>query len=188
MSAGGGGAGGSLASADAVAPLHPDGVFIQQQLTTPASQDVDDPLSLRSGAPADVLASVVGTYAPTPHLKFPESITHGGSTWHVLKAGEKSWTSKDHAADVFDTFQGDEQDQRGYFVVRCRVCALSGHTATNILRGGKSSNAWRHFENFANSAQAGDLQRRRHASVVTHRSQTAHPHKATASGQNQGLS
>ena len=69
-------------------------------------------------------------------------------------------------------------------MVRCRVCALYGHRATYILRGGKSSNAWRHVENFATSAQAGDLLRCRHASVEAYRSQTAHPRKVSASGQN----
>jgi len=87
MSAGGGGAGGSLASEDAVAPLHLVGLLIQKQLTPPASQDVDVLHSLRSRASADFLASVVGTYAPTPHLNYLGSINNGGSSWHVLKAG-----------------------------------------------------------------------------------------------------
>ena len=87
MSAGGCGAGGSLASEDAVAPLHPAGLRIQKQLRPPASQDVDVLPSLRSRASADFLASVVGTYAPTPHLSYLGSINSGGSTWHVLKAG-----------------------------------------------------------------------------------------------------
>jgi len=107
MTAGGGRPGVLLASEDAVAPLHSAGVLIQQQLAPPALQDVDDPPSLRSGASADFLASVVGTNAPTPHLNFPESINHGGSTWHVLKAGERGWTSHDRAADLFDTFQDE---------------------------------------------------------------------------------
>jgi len=108
MSACGGGAGGSLASEDIVAALHPTGVLIQQQLTSPASQHVDDRPSLRSEASADFLASVVGTYAPTTHLNCPESINHGGSTWHVLKALEKSLTSQDRAADFLNTFKGEE--------------------------------------------------------------------------------
>ena len=64
------------------------------------------------------------------------------------------------------------------------MCALSSHSATYVLRGEKSSNSWRHFDNFATSAQAGDLQRRRHAAVVVYRSQTAHPNKAIASREN----
>jgi len=148
MSAGGAGAGNSLASEDAIATLHRAGVLVQQQLTPKASQDVETPPSLRSGASAKFLGNVVGSYASTPHLNCPESIKHGGSTWHVFNAGVKSWTSQDHAADVFDTIKGDVQDERGHFLVRCRVCTLAGHTAAYILRGGKSSNAWRHFENF----------------------------------------
>jgi len=63
------------------------------------------------------------------------------------------------------------------------MCALSCHTATYILQCGSSSKSWRKFENFATSAKAGDLQRRRHVAVMAYRSQKAHPHKAGASGQ-----
>ena len=69
----------SLAPEIAVAPLHPITVLIQQQLTPPASKDVYDSRSLRSGASADFPASVVGTYAPTLHLNCSECTNHGVS-------------------------------------------------------------------------------------------------------------
>jgi len=54
-----------------------------------------------------------------------------------MKVDEKSWTPRDHSSDFFDTFKRDGGDTGGDFVVRFRVCAIDGHTATYVLRGGK---------------------------------------------------
>jgi len=92
-----------------------------------------------------------------------------GQEWLPLQAGGKSWT-KDPKADLFfDTFNGVSEDQRGHFVVRCRVCALEGTTSTYLLCGGKSSNAWKHFDLVARSRLSSGVQRSRHGTVSSYR-------------------
>jgi len=92
-----------------------------------------------------------------------------GQEWLPVKDGGKAWT-KDPKADLFfNTFDGVAEDQRGHFVVRCRVCALEGTTSTYLLRGGKSSNAWKHFDLVAGSRLSSDVQRSRHGAVASYR-------------------
>jgi len=62
------------------------------------------------------------------------------------------------------------------------VCALAGSTSTFVLRGGKSSNAWWHFDNSAASPQVSDLHRRRRAAVVAFRAKSARPSAASTRG------
>jgi len=54
-------------------------------------------------------------------------------------------------------------------VVRCRVCALVGVTATYYLKYGKSSNAWRHYGNIVASSVVDEVQHRRRAAVLARR-------------------
>jgi len=154
----------------------------QGQLTSPSSQETDGPTSSTPAGATDFLSSIVGQYASTPRLACPESIVHAEKTWTAIDIGSKGWSKQDHAAGFFDTFEGGDKDQRGHFVVRCRVRALAGSTSTYVLRGGKSSNAWEHFDNFAASPQVSDLQRRRHAAVVAFRAKSARPSAASTRG------
>jgi len=165
---------------DEIAPVRRAGALLQQQLTPPSSPEADDPDSSSSARTTTFLEGIVGSYVPSGALSCPSTVIHGGETWHAIKVGEKSWTSQGHSSGFFDTFKGDGGAQGGDFVVRCRICAIDGRTATYVLRGGKSSNAWRHFENYAASAHVGDLQRRRHAAVVAYRASKTHPRKPAA--------
>ena len=167
-------------SEDEIAPVRRSSALLQQQLTPPSSQEADDPASSSSERTTTFLEGIVGPFVPTGALSCPPTVIHGGKMWHAIKVGEKSWTSQGHSSGFFDTLQGDRGAHGGDFVVRCRVCAIDGHTATYILRGGKSSNAWRHFENYAASAHVGDQQRRRLAAVVVYRASKTHPRKAAA--------
>jgi len=163
---------------DEIAPVRHSGALLLQQLTPPSSQGADESASSSSGRTTTFLEGILGSYVPTEALSCPPTVIHGGETWHAIKVGETSWTSQGHSSDFFDTFKGDGGAQGGDLVVRCRVCAIDGHTATYVLRSGKSSNAWRHFENCAASADVGDLQRRRHAAVVAYRASKTHTRKA----------
>ncbi|OSX77238.1 hypothetical protein BU14_0154s0014 [Porphyra umbilicalis] len=145
---------------DEIAPVRRAGALLQQQLTPPSSPEADDPDSSSSARTTTFLEGIVGSYVPSGALSCPSTVIHGGETWHAIK--------------------GDGGAQGGDFVVRCRICAIDGRTATYVLRGGKSSNAWRHFENYAASAHVGDLQRRRHAAVVAYRASKTHPRKPAA--------
>jgi len=154
----------------------------QGQLTPPCSQETDGPTSSTPAGATDFLSSIVGQYIPTPRLACLESIVHAGKTWTAIDIGSKGWSKQDHSAGFFDTLEGGDQDQRGHLVVRCRVCAFAGSTSTYDLRGGTSSNAWGHFDNFAASPQVSDLQRRRHAAVVAFRAKNARPSAASTRG------
>jgi len=159
----------------------------QGQLTPPSSQETDGPTSSTPAGATDFLSSIVGQYIPTPRLACLESIVHAGKTWTAIDIGSKGWSKQDHAAGFFDTLEGGDQDQRGHFVARCRVCAFAGSTSTYVLRGGKSSNAWGHFDNFAASPQVSDLQRRRHAAVVAFRAKNARPSAASTRGKEEPI-
>jgi len=90
----------------------------------------DDSPSQTASADVDVLAAVVGPYSPTPALAFPVRLMHTGQEWLPVQGGGQSWTKEPKADNFFDTFTGTGDDQRGHFVVRCRVCALEGATTT----------------------------------------------------------
>jgi len=117
----------------------------------------------------DELATVVGPYASTPSPTCPERIMRSGQEWLPVKDGSKAWT-KDPKADLFfNTSDGFAEDQKGRFVVRCRVCALEGTTSTYLLCGGKSSNAWKHFNLVAGSQLSSGMQRSRDSAVSSYR-------------------
>jgi len=110
---------------------------MQQQRTLTRSQETDETASSSSGRTETFLEGIVGAYVPTEDLSCPHTVTHVGETWHVIKVGENSWTFQVPLSDFFDTFKGDGGAQGGALVVRCRLCAIDGHTATYVLRGGK---------------------------------------------------
>ena len=151
----------SPASAPAAQQRLPSG----SQLT----EEEDDSPSQTASADVDVLAAVVGPYSPTPALACPVRLMHTGQEWLPVQGGGQSWTKEPKADHFFDTFTGTGDDQRGHFVVRCRVCALEGATTTYLLSGGKSSNAWKHFDLVAGSRLSSGIQRSRHAAVATYR-------------------
>jgi len=146
------------------------------------SDEEEAPPSQTTASDVDVLAPVVGPYAPTPALACPSRLIHGGQEWLPVQDGGKAWTKEPEADHFFDTLHGSGEDQRGHFVVRCRVCALEGVTTTYMLRRGKSSNAWKHFDMVAASRVSSALQRSRHAAVATYRTDANHAPKAGGSG------
>ena len=95
-----------------------------------------------------------------------------------MQDGGKAWTKGPKAEYFFDTLHGSGEERRGHFVVRCRVCALEGVTTTSMLRRGKSSNVWKHFDMVAASRVSIALQRSRHAAVATYRTDANHAPKA----------
>ena len=99
-----------------------------------------------------------------------------------MQDGDKAWTKEPKADHFFDTLHGSGEEQRGHFVVRCRVCALEGVTTTYMLRRGKSSNAWKHFDMVAASRVSSALQLSRHAAVATYRTDANNAPKAGGSG------
>jgi len=117
----------------------------------------------------DELATEVGLSASTPSLTCPERIMRSGQEWLPVKDGGKAWT-KDPKADLFfNTSDGFAEDQRGHFVVRCRVCAQQATTSTYLLRGGKSINAWKHFDLVAGSRLSSGTQWSRDGAVSIYR-------------------
>jgi len=146
------------------------------------SDEEEAPPSQTTASDVDVLASVVGPYAPTPALACPSRLIHGGQEWLPVQDGGNAWTKEPKADHFFDTLHGSGEDQRGHFVVRCRDCALEGVTTTYMLRRGQSSNAWKHFGMVAASRVSSALQRRRHAAVATYRTDANHAPKAGGSG------
>jgi len=130
----------------------------------------------------EFLSSVISTYPSTPAVQYPGSVTHKGALWHPLKDGDKTWTSRAHAHQFWDTFTGDGEDQRGPFVELYRVCALRGISSCYLLRNGKSSNAWRHLNNVACSAAAEEVQRRRQQDMAKWLVNSTRPHFAAPGG------
>jgi len=100
-----------------------------------------------SAGSQNISATIIRPYTALSLSLCPKSIFHAGTTWYPYKSGEKCWTTRLNANDLWDTFTGAEDGERRHFVVRCRVCARFGVTATCYLRHGESSNAWRHYGN-----------------------------------------
>jgi len=175
----GGDGGGTGDDATRLGPAQPQG---QSRPGSASPHDEGEPASSRASGSGDFLASIIGTYPSTPALQCPASVTHKGALWHPLKDGDKTWTSRAHAHHFWDSFNGNGDDQRGHFVVRCRVCALGGVSSCYLLRNGKSSNAWRHFNNVACSAAAEEVQRRRHQDVAEWRAKSTRPLVAAPGG------
>jgi len=146
------------------------------------SDEEEAPPSQTTASDVDVLTSVIGPYAPTPALACPAPLIHGGQEWLPVQDGGKAWTKEPKANHFFDTLHGSGEDQRGHFVVRCRACSLEGVTTTYMLRRGKSSNAWKHFDILAASRVSSALQRSRHAAVATYRTDANDAPKAGGSG------
>jgi len=146
-------------------------------LGSPLDDEEDPPITAAPPVALDDLAAVVGPYASTPSLACPESIMRSGQEWLPLPASGKSWT-KDPKADLFfDMFNGVLDDRRGHFVVQCRACALEETTSTYLLRGGKSSSAWKHFDLVAGSRLSGGVQRSRHGAMSSYRKDGKHATK-----------
>lgn len=115
------------------------------------------------------LAAVVRLFPIAFVLACPSAVMHGGQSWQLNKTDGKRWTTQAHADLIFDTFTGDSPAQQGHCAVRCRECAEGGQTSTHLLRGGRSSNAWRHFDSVAMSGAVGETQRGHHADVAIFR-------------------
>jgi len=146
------------------------GVALVQTPTPPQrSQDESADVLAFAACGQDLLATIIGPYTASSLSSSPTRIFHAGATWYPHKSGEKCWTTRPFANDLWDTFTGTEDGQRGHFVVRCRVCALVGVTATYYLKHGKSSNAWRHYGNILASSVVDDVQRGRHAALLAWR-------------------
>jgi len=122
---------------DEISPVRHTGALPQQQLTPASSQEAAEPASSSSGRTTTSFERIVGSHLSTEALCCPLTVTHGGEKWHAIKVDEQSWTPQDDSSDFFDTFKRDGGDTWGDFVVRFRVCAIDGHTATYVLRGGK---------------------------------------------------
>ena len=144
---------------------------VQQRLPlgSPLENEEDPPITAAPPVALGYLSAGVGPYASTPSLACPERNMRSGQEWLPLQAGGKSWT-KDPKANLFlDTFNGGSEHQRGLFVVLRHVCTLEGTTSMYLFRGGKSSNAWQHFDLVAGSRLSNGVQRSRHGAVSSYR-------------------
>ena len=143
----GGSNSGSDGLKDEVAPARRGVALVQTPFSPQGSpnENANAPASAAGGP--DYLGTIIGPYTASSLSQCPTTIFHAGETWHPHKSGEKCWTTRPHANDLWDTFTGAEDGQRGHFVVPFRVCALVGVTATYYLKHSKSSSAWRHYGN-----------------------------------------
>jgi len=121
------------------------GVALVQTPTPPEGSQDESAGVLASAAVSEEFVATIGPYTASILLSFTTRIFHARAAWYPHRSGEKCWTTRPHAKDMWDTFTGTEDGQRGHFVVRCRVCALVGVTETYNHKHGKSSNAWRHY-------------------------------------------